>query len=133
MLLRVAQDMPAYPTTCHHSNRVPPVNPWATARWRNTEFDEIVTEMSKIPATDPQTMDLFEDAMEKDAMEDAMEKDAMEIWYEELPDIYVSQLIIRHLGSENYWDGWPSFDDNYGVLRPWQQEFLKIVTRLEAN
>ena len=103
------------------------------ARWRNTEFDEIVTEMSKIPATDPQTMDLFEDAMEKDAMEDAMEKDAMEIWYEELPDIYVSQLIIRHLGSENYWDGWPSFDDNYGVLRPWQQEFLKIVTRLEAN
>ena len=111
--------MPAYPTTCHHSNRVPPVNPWATARWRNTEFDEIVTEMSKIPATDPQTMDLFEDAME--------------IWYEELPDIYVPQLIIRHLGSENFWDGWPSFDDNYGVLHPWQQEFLKIITSLEAK
>ena len=47
----------------------------ATARSRNTEFDEIVTEMSKIPATDPQTMELFEDAME--------------IRYEELPDIYV--------------------------------------------
>ena len=47
-------------------------------------------------------MDLFEDAMEKDAMEDAMEKDAMEIWYEELPDIYVSQLIIRHLGRAKW-------------------------------
>ena len=39
----------------------------------------------------------------------------------------------HQLGSENYWEGWPSFDDNYGVLHPWQQEFLKIVTRLEAN
>ena len=97
----------------------PPVNPWATARWQNAEFDEIVTEMSKIPATDPQTMDLFEDAME--------------IWYEELPDIYVSQLIIRHLGNENYWEGWPSFDDNYGVLHPWQQEFLKITTGLKSK
>lgn len=97
----------------------PPVNPWATARWRNEQFDSIVTEMSKVPATDPRTMTMF--------------ADAMDIWFEELPDIYVSQLIIRHLGNEQFWTGWPSFDNNYGVLHPWQQEFLKIVTNLKAT
>lgn len=97
----------------------PPINPWATARWRNEEFDAIVDEMAKIPATDPMTMELFEDAME--------------IWFEELPDIYISQLIIRHLGNEHYWSGWTSKDDNYGVLHPWQQEFLKIVVNLKAK
>ena len=89
---------PATPHITESSNiGEPPVNPWATARSRNTEFDEIVTEMSKIPATDPQTMELFEDAME--------------IRYEELPDIYVSQLIIRHVSNENYWEGWSSLDN----------------------
>ncbi len=97
----------------------PPVNPWATARWRNEEFDAIVDQMAQLEATDPQTMVLFEDAME--------------IWFEELPDVYVSQLIIRHLGNTQYWEGWPSKDDNYGVLHPWQQEFLKITTRLKST
>ena len=97
----------------------PPVNPWATSRWRNEEFDALVNEMAKIPATDPKTKELF--------------RDAMEIWFEELPDIYISQLIVRSLGNTEYWEGWTSKEDNYGVLHPWQQEFLKITTRLEAN
>lgn len=97
----------------------PPINPWATARYRNPEFDAIVAQMKEIPADDPRTLDLF--------------VEAMEIWYEDMPDIYISQLIIRHVGNEEYWTGWPTADNNYGVLHPWQQEFLKVVTNLRAT
>ena len=97
----------------------PPVNPWATARWQNAEYDAIVTEMSTLAPTDPKTMELF--------------TEAMDIWFEELPDIYISQLIIRHLGNEEYWTGWSSKDDNYGFLHPWQQEFLKTMFNLKPT
>ncbi len=95
----------------------PPVNPWATARWRNSEFDQIVDEMKTLQPTDPLTKERF--------------STAMEIWFNDLPDIYISQLIIRHLGNETYWTGWPSMDDNYGFLHPWQQEFLKAIINLK--
>lgn len=97
----------------------PPINPWATARWQNAEFDAIVGQMSTLAPTDPKTAELF--------------TDAMEVWFEELPDIYISQLIIRHLGNEEYWTGWSSKDDNYGFLHPWQQEFLKTMFNLKPT
>ena len=97
----------------------PPINPWATARWQNAEFDAIVGQMSTLAPTDPKTAELF--------------TDAMEVWFDELPDIYISQLIIRHLGNEEYWTGWSSKDDNYGFLHPLQQEFLKTMFNLKPT
>ncbi len=94
----------------------PPVNPWATARWQNDQFDAIVSQMKTLQPDDPRTKELF--------------VDAMQIWFSELPDVYISQLIIRHLGNNTYWTGWPSIDDNYGFLHPWQQEFMKTIINL---
>jgi hypothetical protein len=78
-----------------------------------------VTQMSTLAPTDPKTKELF--------------TEAMDIWFEEMPDIYISQLIIRHLGNEEYWTGWSLKDDNYGFLHPWQQEFLKTMFNLEPT
>lgn len=97
----------------------PPFNPWATSRYRNPQLDQIVSQMKSIPSDDPRTLDLFEDAME--------------IWFDDMPDVYIAQLIIRHLGNEEYWTGWPTDRNNYGQLHPWQQEFLKTTTRLKAT
>ena len=96
----------------------PSVNPWATARWRNEEFDAIVDQMRLLQATDPLTKELF--------------SQAMEIWYRELPDVYIAQLIIRYSGNETYWTGWTSKDNNLGQLHPWQQEFMNTIIQLKA-
>lgn len=97
----------------------PPVNPWATARWRNSEFDAIVDQMATLSPTEPKTKELF--------------TEAMEIWFEELPDIYISQLIIRHMGNGHYWSNWTGKNNNYGFLHPWQQEFMKTMVNLKAT
>lgn len=94
-------------------------NPWATARYRNPDLDAVVHEMASIPASDPRTMDLFERAMT--------------IWYEELPDIYFGQLILRQVGNSRYWTGWPSPEDSYGVMNLWLHEFMKTVISLKAT
>lgn len=94
-------------------------NPWATARYRNPEFDAIVDQMGAIPASDPNTIELFEQAME--------------IWYEDLPDIYFAQLVLRQMGNEEYWTGWPSPDDNYGAFNLWLHEFMKTILNLKAT
>ena len=94
-------------------------NPWATARYRNPEFDAIVDQMKAIPASDPNTIELFEQAMD--------------IWYEDLPDIYFAQLVLRQMGNEEYWTGWPSPDDNYGAFNLWLHEFMKTILNLKAT
>jgi peptide/nickel transport system substrate-binding protein len=94
----------------------PPVNPWATARWRNAEFDALTEQMKVLRPDDPKTLELH--------------VKAMDIWFREMPDIYFAQLIIRHLGNETYWKNWPTKDNNYGFLHPWQQEFLKTVVNV---
>ena len=96
-----------------------PANPWATARYRNPEFDAVVQEMAAIPASDPRTIELFEQAMT--------------LWYEDLPDIYFTQLILRQMGNSRYWTGWPSPDDPYGVLNLWLHEFMKTIINLKAT
>lgn len=92
---------------------------WATSRWQNEEYDAVVAQMNTLSAEDPQTMELF--------------KQAMEIWVRELPDVYVAQLIIRYPMSTHYWTGWPTVDDPYGFPHSWQQEFLKTILRLEPT
>jgi peptide/nickel transport system substrate-binding protein len=92
---------------------------WATSRYRNPEYDAIVDKMFLLSPEDAETKDLL--------------VEAMDIWFRDMPDIYVGQLIIRHMGNEEYWTGWPTKDNNYGFLHPWQQEFMKTIVNLKAT
>ena len=56
--------------------------------------------------------------------------EAMEIWIKEMPDIYISQLVIRYPMNTSRWVGWPSIEDPYGFPHSWQWEFLKTILRL---
>jgi peptide/nickel transport system substrate-binding protein len=95
----------------------PAPNGWAISRWVNEEYDAIVDQMETLDAEDPQTVDLV--------------AQAMDIWFRELPDVFVSQLIIRYPMSTARWTGWPTQEDSYGFPHSWQQEFMKTIIRLE--
>jgi hypothetical protein len=58
---------------------------------------------------------------------------AMEIWLSEMPDVYVSQLIIRYPMNTTYWVGWPSVAAPYGFPHSWQWELLKTFINLEPT
>jgi peptide/nickel transport system substrate-binding protein len=90
---------------------------WATSRWQNEAYDEIVTQMDTLEVEDPKTLELF--------------VEAMDLWFSELPDLFVAQLIIRYPMNTERWTGWPSSEDPYGFPHSWQQEFLKTIIRLE--
>ena len=90
---------------------------WATSRWRNEEYDRIVAQMDTLKPEDPKTLELF--------------VQAMDIWFREMPDVFVAQLIIRYPMSTEYWTGWPTQEDPYGFPHSWQQEFLKTILRLK--
>jgi peptide/nickel transport system substrate-binding protein len=92
---------------------------WATARWRNADFDAAVKQMDPLGVDDPKTLELF--------------TKAMDIWISELPMIYVAQLVIRFPMNTQYWTGWPSKDDVYGFPHPWQQEFMKTIVKLQPT
>jgi len=92
---------------------------WATSRWRNEEYDRIVAQMDTLKPEDPKTLELF--------------VQAMDIWFREMPDVFVAQLIIRYPMSTEYWTGWPSQEDPYGFPHSWQQEFLKTILRLKPT
>ena len=59
--------------------------------------------------------------------------DAMTIWIEEMPDIFLAQLIIRYPCNTTRWTGWPTQDDPYGFPHSWQWELLKTLIRLEPR
>ena len=91
---------------------------WATiSRWRNEEFDRIVERIAPLQVGDEELLELF--------------GEAMEIWVEELPDIFLAQLIIRYPCNTTRWTGWPSQQDPYGFPHSWQWELLKTFIRLE--
>jgi peptide/nickel transport system substrate-binding protein len=90
---------------------------WATSRWRNEEYDRIVAQMDTLKPEDPKTLELF--------------VQAMDIWFSEMPDVFVAQLIIRYPMSTEHWTGWPTQEDPYGFPHSWQQEFLKTILRLK--
>jgi peptide/nickel transport system substrate-binding protein len=91
----------------------------ALARWENEEFDGIVRQMDTLDVDDPETMDLF--------------TQAMEIWIRELPQIFIAQLIIRYPMTTHYWEGWPDENDVYGFPHTWQHEFLKTIVNLRPT
>jgi peptide/nickel transport system substrate-binding protein len=90
---------------------------WATSRWQNEEFDAIIEQIAPLSADDPQTMELF--------------KQAMDIWVSEMPDIYIGQLIIRYPMSTQYWTNWPTQDNVYGFPHSWQHDFMLSFINLE--
>jgi peptide/nickel transport system substrate-binding protein len=92
---------------------------WATARWENEEYDEAVQQLETLDVDDPQTIELF--------------TEAMDIWIRELPQIFIAQLIIRYPMSTHYWEGWPDENDVYGFPHSWQQEFLKTIINLRPR
>jgi peptide/nickel transport system substrate-binding protein len=92
---------------------------WATSRWQNEDYDAIVEQMDPLDPEDPQTLELF--------------TQAMEIWIRELPQIFIAQLIIRYPMNTELWTGWPTKDDVYGFPHSWQHEFLKTIIRLEPT
>ena len=91
---------------------------WSTtSRWRNEEFDRIVERIAPLQVGDEELLELF--------------VEAMEIWVEELPDIFLAQLIIRYPCNTTHWTGWPSQQDPYGFPHSWQWELLKTFIRLQ--
>jgi peptide/nickel transport system substrate-binding protein len=92
---------------------------WATARWKNADYDALVKQMDPLEVEDPKTLQLF--------------TQAMDIWVKELPMVYVAQLVIRYPMSTAYWTGWPSKDDVYGFPHSWQQEFLNTILKVQPT
>ncbi|MEC8991002.1 MAG: ABC transporter substrate-binding protein [Candidatus Latescibacterota bacterium] len=90
-----------------------------TSRWRNEKYDRIVEQTAPLQVGDPELQRLF--------------LEAMEIWVDEMPDIFLSQLIIRYPLNNSRWTGWPSQDDPYGFPHSWQWELLKTFVRLEPT
>jgi len=90
---------------------------WATSRWQNEEYDQLVEQIAPLKVDDPQAEELF--------------LQAMDIWVQEMPDIYLAQLIIRYPMSTEYWTGWPSAENSYGFPHSWQWELLKTFINLE--
>lgn len=91
---------------------------WSTtSRWRNEAYDQLVARVAPLEVGDEELDQLF--------------VEAMEIWMEELPDIFLAQLIIRYPLNTARWTGWPSQDDPYGFPHSWQWELLKTFIRLE--
>lgn len=92
---------------------------WATSRFQNTAYDALVEKISPLKVDDPQTLQLF--------------SQAMDIWFKELPMVYVSQLIIRYPMNTTHWTGWPSKEKPYGFPHSWQQELLKTILTLQPT
>jgi ABC-type transport system substrate-binding protein len=95
-----------------------PASLWsATSRWRNEEYDTLVERIAPLQVGDPELLRLF--------------VEAMEIWMDEMPDVFLSQLIIRYPCNSARWTGWPTQDDPYGFPHSWQWELLKTFIRLQ--
>lgn len=92
---------------------------WATSRYRNTDYDAVVEKISPLKVDDPQTLTLFDQAMD--------------LWFKDLPMIYVSQLIIRYPMNTTYWTGYPSNKDPFGFPHSWQQELMKTIIKLQPT
>lgn len=76
-------------------------------RWKNDEYDTLVDQMGKIPATDPKFMSLYHDAME--------------IWLRELPSLPNVQWYSITPVNTTYWKNWPSAQNPYSSPECWHR------------
>ncbi|MBV9173568.1 MAG: ABC transporter substrate-binding protein [Chloroflexi bacterium] len=76
-------------------------------RWKNPEYDKIMDQLGKLPASDPNFSQLYHRAME--------------IWYKELPDIPTVQWYLILPVNTSYWKGWPDVNNPYSAPAPWHR------------
>jgi peptide/nickel transport system substrate-binding protein len=76
-------------------------------RWKNTEFDAIVDEMSRIAPASSRYMDLYHQAMA--------------IWIPELPSIPTVQWYQICPNNTAYWKGWPNEENPYTTPASWHR------------
>lgn len=76
-------------------------------RWKNTDFDAIVDEMSRTAPGTSKYMELY--------------VKAMAIWIPELPDLPTVQWYQICPNNSAYWKGWPNEDNPYTTPASWHR------------
>jgi peptide/nickel transport system substrate-binding protein len=112
---------PYFTLRLYHSRYVRPTDVAATYfwRWRNPEFDALVDRMGQFPPDNPQTMQLF--------------RQAMEIWLQELPSIPLVQWFHRIAHNQTYWKNWPTAENPYMNSAFWVRSWLMVLLQLEPT
>lgn len=86
-------------------------------RWKNTQFDDLVDQMSKVEPSDPKLMNLYHQAME--------------IWIRELPEIPLVQHYLYMPVNTTYWKGWPTAENPYIIPSNWHRTSTLFINTLE--
>ena len=87
------------------------------SRFNNAEYDEIVGEMARTPASDPGYMDLY--------------LAAMEIWLDNLVEAPIQQWLHRIPMNTTYWENWPTAENPYVNGAFWHQTFPLMLHNME--
>ncbi|HET7767987.1 MAG TPA: ABC transporter substrate-binding protein [Chloroflexota bacterium] len=90
----------------------------ALSRWRNSQYDAIVDEMSAVPMRDQRLLELF--------------RGAMSIWLKELPNAPLIQWFHRIPMNQTYWTGYPTVLNSYLNGAFWHLTFPLMLQRLET-
>lgn len=88
-------------------------------RWEHMEYSQLVDQLALLPLGDPQTDELF--------------VDAMAIWLEELPFIPIVQEKQLVAFDITYWQGWPTAQNSYIHPPTWWQSTHVIIHNLEPT
>jgi len=89
-------------------------------RWSTPEYSDIVDEISR---TDPADFDAMLPLV----------RDALAIWYENLPEVAISQWYHRIAMNTTYWTNWPTEDNLYINGAPWHMTLPMICWHLEPT
>ncbi|MFC1959131.1 ABC transporter substrate-binding protein [Chloroflexota bacterium] len=107
----------------YHADWVQPVGEFAPnnyARWSgeaNDHFSAIVDQIGTLQLGDPAIADLV--------------VEAMGIWYDEMPDVPLTQARKLSPFDTTYWIGWPTAENNYIHPPTWWQSTHQILQHLE--
>jgi peptide/nickel transport system substrate-binding protein len=88
------------------------------SRFKNPEYDAILDEMAKVPASSPGYMELY--------------LAALEIWLDNLVDSPIQQWLHRIPMNTTYWHNWPTAENPYVNGAFWHLTFPLILHKLEA-
>lgn len=98
-----------------HSRYSAPIGQSATYpyRWSNSEFDQLIEQMSPLPANSGEYMKLYHDAMA--------------VWLKELPAIPLSQNTLLAPANTKYWTGWPNQANPYCDAAMWHRGAAGLI------
>jgi peptide/nickel transport system substrate-binding protein len=88
-------------------------------RWANTDFDAVVDQMGRTAPDDPQTAQLF--------------RQALEVWLPQLPAIPLLQFYHRLPHNYTYWKNWPTAENPYINSAYWHRTWLLVLLQLEPT